>query len=119
MGQTGALPLHLAKKPVPHKGVTTAGIKMEYFVFDALGEALNPLVFEVAREGHFAPVKNAEGSDSPLTSRAALTRFHRRQLRNAGVACPEGNLEISFRYLWNPDGIEGAVHSSMADHTAD
>ena len=109
MGQTGALPLHLARKPVPHGGTPTAGIKMEYFVFDGLAKAKRPLVYEVPREGHFAPVKNAEGSDSPTTSRAALSRFHKRQLQSIGIASPEGEIELPFRFLWDEEGLRKAV----------
>lgn len=76
----GMLPLHVARKKVPH--INEAGkpvvpsepnaFKLERFIFDALPLADRVLVFEADRAREFNPVKNAEGSDSPATAREAL-----------------------------------------------
>ncbi|MFA6929460.1 MAG: UDPGP type 1 family protein [Lentisphaeria bacterium] len=47
-------------------------IKLEFFLFDALPLAKNPLIFEADRNEQFAPIKNACGTDSPESCRAAL-----------------------------------------------
>lgn len=86
------LELHLASKKVPH--INEAGesvvpsepnaFKFERFIFDALPLAHATLVVEGNREREFNPVKNAEGNDSPATSRSALTRIYREWLSAAG-----------------------------------
>lgn len=65
--------------------------KFERFIFDALPLAKNSVTFEVIREEEFAPVKNAEGNDSPKTSRALQTELYRSWL--AGVIDDERLLE--------------------------
>jgi len=98
------LPFHAARKRIPHLGEDGRrvepdgpnGVKFERFVFDAVPHARNPLVMEVRREDEFAPVKNAEGEDSPATARAALSARHRRWLRGAGLDVPDAwRVEIS------------------------
>ena len=50
--------------------------KFEAFLFDAF-ESLDALVIlRVKREEEFAPVKNAEGTDSPETARELYINFH-------------------------------------------
>ncbi|MFH1428606.1 MAG: UDPGP type 1 family protein [Candidatus Margulisiibacteriota bacterium] len=74
------LPYHIAIKKIPYldEGASLIvpdkpnGIKFETFIFDALGDTENSVTLEVDREKEFAPLKNAEGSDSPDTVRAAL-----------------------------------------------
>jgi UDP-N-acetylglucosamine pyrophosphorylase len=46
--------------------------KFETFIFDAMPLAESGVVLEVEREREFAPVKNAEGPDSPETARKLL-----------------------------------------------
>ena len=55
--------------------VERPGVKFETFIFDALARTSASVVLEVLREEEFSPVKNAEGSDSPATTRADLTRI--------------------------------------------
>ena len=43
--------------------------KFEAFIFDAFSSIPEMLVMRVKREEEFAPVKNAEGVDSPETAR--------------------------------------------------
>ena len=49
---------------------------------------------EVLREDEFAPVKNAEGQDSPATSRAALSAQAQRWMSAAGLATPQVDAEV-------------------------
>ena len=50
--------------------------KFEAFLFDAFGELDDMVVLRVNREEEFAPVKNAEGVDSPETARELYRKFH-------------------------------------------
>jgi len=63
-------------------------VRFESFIFDALPHSRNPVVLEVDRETEFAPVKNAEGANSPETSRRALIRLWASWLEAAGVEIP-------------------------------
>jgi len=104
------LPFHFASKKIPTLDADGQplspgepnGTKFETFVFDALPFARNPIVIETAREDDFSPVKNAEGADSPLTSRHDQLRQFARWFAAAGVALacddtglPEISIEIS------------------------
>ncbi|MCB1063395.1 MAG: UDPGP type 1 family protein [Verrucomicrobiae bacterium] len=93
-GDAGAeLPFHKAHKKVSfvdEAGVVIApdepnAYKFEMFVFDALPFAKNPVIIETAREDDFSPVKNAEGSDSPQTSRDDQLRQYARWVKAAGI----------------------------------
>jgi UDP-N-acetylglucosamine/UDP-N-acetylgalactosamine diphosphorylase len=90
------LPWHRAEKKVQY--VDEAGqtikpeqpnaIKLEQFVFDAIPLARNPIVYETERAEEFSPVKNAEGADSPGTSKRDQVRRAARWLEAAGVQIP-------------------------------
>jgi UDP-N-acetylglucosamine/UDP-N-acetylgalactosamine diphosphorylase len=75
--EPGALALHRAHKKVPYIApdgstrdpATPNAYKLERFVFDLLPHAQRAEVHEVLREREFAPIKNAEGDDSPVTAR--------------------------------------------------
>lgn len=96
------LPVHRADKAVPcldERGQLTSpsspnAVKMEMFVFDALGFAERVVTQEVARQDEFAPVKNAEGADSPETSRSALVAQAKRWLKAASLSIPDGPVEV-------------------------
>ena len=87
---------HRAEKKVPF--VDDAGkavkpdkpnaVKLEQFVFDAIPLAKNAIVYETERAEEFSPVKNAEGVDSPATSRRDQVRRAARWLKSAGVEVP-------------------------------
>lgn len=89
-----ALPFHIARKAVSHwtpsAGEVTPSqpnaIKFERFIFDVLPWAQRALIVEGDRSVEFNPVKNREGSDSPVTSKAALMAMHRQWVRAAGGA---------------------------------
>ena len=106
------LPWHRAEKKVsyvdeagkPVKPEKPNAVKLEQFVFDAIPLATNAIVYETDRAEEFSPVKNAEGVDSPQTSRRDQIRRAARWLREAGVEVPtrEGEpdavLEVSPLY---------------------
>ena len=50
--------------------------KFESFLFDAFESLDDMAILRVKREDEFAPVKNAEGVDSPETARKLYTDFH-------------------------------------------
>lgn len=91
-----SLPWHRAEKKVPY--VDDAGnlikpdkpnaVKLEQFVFDAIPLAKNAIVYTTDRGEEFSPVKNAEGVDSPATSRRDQIRRAARWLQEAGVNVP-------------------------------
>lgn len=103
------LPWHRAEKKVPYidasgelvKPEKPNAIKLEQFVFDAIPLAKNAIVYETDRAEEFSPVKNAEGADSPATSRRDQIRRAARWLESAKVKVPwkdgepEATLEIS------------------------
>jgi len=78
-------------------------VKLELFVFDALGHAARSVTQEVRREDEFAPVKNAEGADSPATARAALVAQAKRWMAAAGLAVPAGPVEIGPLFALDAD----------------
>lgn len=92
-----ALSFHKASKKVSYIDETGMSqspespnaFKFEKFIFDALPSAKVALVVETSREREFNPVKNAEGSDSPATSQAALERIWRSWLIAAGIEVGE------------------------------
>lgn len=98
----GELPFHRADKKIPTidaqgqpvKPEKPNGVKFELFVFDALPFAQKPLVIETRRADDFSPVKNAEGVDSPKTSREDQMRQWARWLKAAGekIATDESGL---------------------------
>lgn len=98
-GAAVRLPWHRAEKKV--STVDDAGrplhpekpnaVKLEMFVFDAIPLAKNPLVLFTRREEEFSPVKNAEGEDSPATTRRDLVRRAARWLEQCGVEIPRGS----------------------------
>jgi len=63
--------------------------KFERFLFDAFPEATRVEGHEVERAREFAPVKNARGEDSLLTSRMLVEQEVRRLARERGLPEPE------------------------------
>ena len=102
-----ALPFHRADKKIatidargqPLQLSKANGVKFELFVFDALPFARNSVVIETARADDFSPVKNAEGLDSPQSSRDDQLRQYARWLQSVGVVMatdPTGLPKISI-----------------------
>jgi UDP-N-acetylglucosamine/UDP-N-acetylgalactosamine diphosphorylase len=90
------LPWHRAEKKVPFidengneiKPDKPNAVKLEQFVFDAIPLAKNAIVYTTDRGEEFSPVKNADGVDSPATSRRDQIRRAARWLGEAGVNVP-------------------------------
>ena len=80
------LPYHSAFKKATYidkdgnKVVPTSpnAFKFEAFLFDAFGEVDDMAILRVKREEEFAPVKNAEGVDSPETARELYNNFYKK-----------------------------------------
>lgn len=98
VGGAAKLPWHVAHKKIPFVDASGAlvkpekpnGIKFETFVFDALPLTRSSVTMEVARESEFAPVKNAEGIDSPASCRQLLANQFGEWLEKAGHPVPRG-----------------------------
>ena len=110
-GDRFGLPFHRAEKKIPcvdeqGRPITPDrpnGIKFETFVFDALPMAENPVVLEIDRALEFSPVKNADGIDSPTTSRRDMVRVAAQGLEEAGVRVPrDATGEPKFQIEINP-----------------
>ncbi|TVR44702.1 MAG: UDPGP type 1 family protein [Planctomycetota bacterium] len=98
-------PLHRSAKPLKAwvDGALNSvdGWKSERFIFDLIPEAKISIGLVIDRDDEFAPVKNAEGADSPDSARQLVSDCHRRWLEAAGVRVQlsEGQLiEISPRF---------------------
>jgi UDP-N-acetylglucosamine/UDP-N-acetylgalactosamine diphosphorylase len=97
-----SLPLHRSAKPlrawIDGAVRDVDGWKFERFVFDLIPEAERSVGLEVDRDAEFAPVKNADGDDSPATAVQLAHRNYVDWLRTAGVRVelPPGELiEVS------------------------
>lgn len=117
-GGTLELPWHRADKKVPHveepNPASPNAVKLEQFVFDAVPLAENPILYETDRAEEFSPVKNAEGSDSPETSKRDQVRRAARWLSLAGLEVPFGSdgepdahIEISPLYADSAEALKG------------
>lgn len=101
------MPLHLAHKKIAMVDDTGAivkpekpnGYKFEKFIFDVIpnAETLVNLAFD--RNQEFSPVKNAEGNDSPATTKRDLQAKWGAWLAEAGITVPAGTpVEIDPAY---------------------
>jgi UDP-N-acetylglucosamine/UDP-N-acetylgalactosamine diphosphorylase len=120
-----ALPFHASAKKIPFvdedgsrvEPAEPNGYKLERFVFDALPAARSAMIVEACREEEYAPVKNAEGGDSPETARQALIAEVRRWLLAAGLEPPgePARIEVDHSLI---DGPEDARQSGIRDVTS-
>jgi UDP-N-acetylglucosamine/UDP-N-acetylgalactosamine diphosphorylase len=101
-GRGYRLPLHRSAKPlrawIDGELREVEGWKFERFVFDLIPEAERSVGLEIERAVEFAPVKNAEGEDSPGTAVELAHRNYVDWLEAAGMSVdlPPGELiEIS------------------------
>lgn len=90
------MPLHCAHKKVPFwtpegevRPEAPNATKFERFIFDVFPLAQRVEVHEVMREREFAPVKNAEGKDSPETARTLVDAEVRRWHEDRGREPPD------------------------------
>lgn len=105
---------HIARKAIPSKsGEKIPGVKLEMFIFDPFHTAKKTTLFEVEREDHFAPVKNAPGSDtdSPDTARALLLAQGARWAAAAGAKVAPGcaGLEVPPLVSYAGEGLGKVV----------
>ncbi len=134
-----ALPYHRAEKKVPcidptsGEPVTPAApnaVKLERFVFDAIPLAERSIVYEADRVEEFAPIKNAEGVDSPRSSREIQTLRAARWLEASGVhipwrgpadpaggvqRVPDCTIELSPLAAIEPEDIRAAAIPAITD----
>ena len=106
-GQADALPFHLAQKKVPYfdaagetvKPTEPNAVKFERFIFDLMPLAQRALVVEADRESVYAPLKNAEGTESAEWVREKISSLHTQWLAEAGIEVEPGStVEISPLY---------------------
>lgn len=73
--------------------------KFELFIFDSYEMLDNVVVLRVKREEEFAPIKNAEGTDSPETARKLYTAYWNRMeyLSKYEKWCKDANIDKSLR----------------------
>ena len=97
------LPYHKAFKKIPfldgngemiHPEEPNA-YKFEQFMFDIFPRIGELSCFDVIREEEFAPIKNAEGKDSPASARELLLNQYKKWLETAGLNPGKKNYEIS------------------------
>lgn len=101
---SSALPWHLARKKVKNclspEGTAWAW-KFEKFIFDLLPLAGRVSALCYPREECFAPLKNAEGEDSPQTVLQALSAYDRKTYRRLfGCPPPEEPFELAPDYYY-------------------
>ncbi len=117
-----SLPFHRAVKKVPHVELETGehvepdepnAVKLEMFVFDAIPLCEDSIILQTDRIEEFAPIKNAEGVDSPSTSRRVQTERAARWLESAGAKVartdsgePDCILEISPLTAMGPEDLK-------------
>ncbi len=119
-----ALPLHVAHKKVPYcdetgdivKPEAPNAYKFEKFIFDVLPDAERALNVEFAREEEFSPVKNAEGNDSPATTKRDMIAKWARWFEVCGIRVPrdgDGNptvlIEIDPCYALNAEDLKAKL----------
>jgi len=101
--QEESLPVHLARKKIPHvtevgnilKPDIPNGVKLEKFVFDVFqfADPARFVVYECKRDQEFEPLKSAVGNvGTPQTCRDKISRLHAKWLLAAGaeIVGPDG-----------------------------
>ncbi|MBC8105119.1 MAG: UTP--glucose-1-phosphate uridylyltransferase [Anaerolineae bacterium] len=128
-----SLPWHRAEKKVPFvddsgdsiKPDKPNAVKLEQFVFDAIPLAENAIVYTTDRGEEFSPVKNAEGVDSPATSRRDQNRRAARWLQEAGVNVPmkdgepDATIEISPLFATSAAQLKSRPVQSVSIRSGD
>lgn len=93
------LSYHVAKKNIPSvsrdapfSAISVPGWKLESFIFDVFPYANRLVALEAERDEEFAPLKNADGDDSPATCRLLVSSLAKRRLRAAGADVRDAGL---------------------------
>ena len=110
---------HLAEKKIKYfdtkekksfKPEKNNGVKFELFYFDVFEQTDKFGLFETIREDEFAPVKNADGDDSPASARQLLRNLHLKWIKNAGIEVEgQGYVEIDPLLCYNGEGLKELV----------
>lgn len=125
-----ALPFHRALKRVPHFDPSSGEViqpegnnamKLEKFVFDAIPIAKRSIIMETDRIEEFAPVKNATGIDSIVSSKQLQTLRAARWLAANGVRVPvagdgsiDATIEVSpLTAVCSEDLVEAELPSTI------
>lgn len=120
------LPLHRAHKRIAHLDASGQhisptvpnGYKLETFALDTLPTAACAILVVCDRAEEFAPVKQAEGADSPQSARALLGALHRRWAEAAGGrVAPGAQLEIDPRYALDAAELAERLPRGFVAHT--
>jgi UDP-N-acetylglucosamine/UDP-N-acetylgalactosamine diphosphorylase len=118
------LPYHASAKKIPtldESGNAVVpeepnGRKLERFVFDALGAAQTVCLVEAERALDYSPIKNAEGTDSPITARRDLVTLYRTWLEAAGIEVPvNASIEIDHSRIDGPEDVKGLEIQHLDD----
>jgi UDP-N-acetylglucosamine/UDP-N-acetylgalactosamine diphosphorylase len=110
-----SLPYHLARKKIEawtEDGTKKIdGLKFEKFIFDALTLTGKNTVLEIKREEEFAPVKNAEGVDSPFSAKELMSGLYKKWLAERNIKVPEsaGVVEISPLVAVEPEDLKDDI----------
>ena len=94
------------------------GIKLEFFIFDALPLAKSPMILEGDRSEQFAAIKNPSGSDSADSCRRDLQERTAKWLSAAGVKVPrkadgslDATIEISLKRAVCIEDVQALVRA--------
>lgn len=119
------LPFHASRKKIPfvaadgrvHEPDEPNGDKLERFVFDALPRAERVCVQEVRAVEEFAPIKNAEGKDSPATARVALLHQYRDWLKGTPLEdeLRGRTIEIDHARVDGAEEVQRLAQSALDD----
>lgn len=120
-----ALPYHRADKKAAYVDLKTGklvepaqpnAVKLETFVFDAIPLAQSSIVYETSRVEEFAPIKNAQGVDSPATSHQLQSDRAGSWLASRGIKVPRNSdgrvaarIEISPLTALEPEDLARAT----------
>ncbi|MBH53334.1 MAG: 2-alkenal reductase [Opitutaceae bacterium] len=102
-----SLPFHRANKKIPTvndqgspvKPKESNGVKLEMFVFDALPFSDKTIVVETQRSTDFSPVKNAEGLESPKSSKEDQMKEFASWLQAIGQEVPTDEKGVPVQSL--------------------
>jgi len=116
------LPWHVAEKEYVLRSdgarlvqpVRRRCFKFERFIFDSLSWASGCAFVEVRREHEFAPVKNAQGEDSPQSARRMMQRMWAGWLGEAGFDLPGPDaggpaIEVSPLFAEGPEELKAKL----------
>ncbi len=100
--KTLSLPLHKVLKPANCLGEKIQAWKYEKYIFDLLSRGkVSALLYP--RESCFAPVKNLNGNDSPITAAKMIEECDRQQMEKITgqkIDLKEGRLEIHPQFYY-------------------